>query len=88
MATSLTPITLPARTWVDLYDATGITLGVQLIVQNIGRDQSRLSESALEPISTTGYNVILTNEYLISASTPVGAWAYATLGTKLQVEEA
>lgn len=88
MATSLPRITIPASTWVDLYDATGITLGTQLIIQNTGRDEARLSESALEPVSTTGYNNLLLNEYLISASTPVGAWCFSKLGTKLQVEEA
>ena len=88
MATSLTSVTIPARTWVDLYDATGITIGVQIIIQNIGRDQARLSESVASPVSATGYNIILTNEFLTSATTPVGAWSYSTLGTKLQIEEA
>ena len=88
MATSLTPVTLTADTWVDLYDATGITLGVQLIIQNTGRDEARLSESVAEPISTTGYNNLLLNTYLTSSSTPVGAWAISKLGTTLQVEEA
>jgi len=88
MATSLTPVTLPARTWVDLYDDTGITLGVQLIIQNLGRDETRLSESVAEPTSTTGYNNLLTNEYLTSDASPVGAWAFSRLGTRIQIEEA
>lgn len=88
MATSLTPVTIPAKTWTDVYDAAGISVGTQLIIQNIGRDQARLSESVASPTSTTGYNVILTNEFLTSAATPVGAWSYSTLGTKLQIEEA
>lgn len=88
MATSLTPVTLPANTWIDLYDDTGISVGVQLIIQNIGSDEARLSESAVEPISTTGYNNLLLNTYLTSTSTPVGAWAISRLGTTLQVEEA
>lgn len=88
MATSSTPVKLQAGTWLDIYDATGITVGVKLIIQNVGRDEARLSESALEPISTTGYNNLLLNEYLTSATAPVGAWAFSKLGTTLQVEEA
>jgi len=87
MATSLTPVTLPANTWVDLYNATGISVGAQLIIQNTGKDEARLSESVAEPLSTTGYNNLLLNTYLASSSTPVGAWVMSRLGTTLQVEE-
>ena len=88
MATSLTPVTILAKTWTDLYAATGIVVGAQLIIQNIGRDEAKLSESAAKPISTVGYNNLLVNDYLNSTAIPVGAWAYSSLGTKLQVEEA
>lgn len=88
MANSLPPVNLPANTWVDLYVATGIGVGTQLIIQNTGKDQAKLSESSVEPLSTTGHNNIIVNAYLTSAATPVGAWARSNLGTTLQVEEA
>ena len=87
MATSLPRVTIPANTWVDLYDATGISVGTQLIIQNTGRDQARLSESSGIPASTTGTNNLLVNAYLTSATTPIGAWAFSSIGTKLQIEE-
>lgn len=87
MATSLPPVKLPADTWVDLYDETGITIGVQLLVQNTGKDHARISESLAQPISTTGSNNLLVNIFLESTTSPVGAWAISRLGTILQVEE-
>lgn len=86
MATSLPPVTLLPNVWKDLYDATSITIGVQIIVQNTGKSIARLSESLAEPASTTGYNNIPINDYVVSATTPVGAWAISRLGTTLQVE--
>lgn len=87
MATSLTPVSIPADTWVDLYNATGITIGVQLIVQNIGNNNAKLSESLAEPIQSTGHNVISPGGYLTNSLTAVGAWGYSGSGTSLQVEE-
>lgn len=88
MATSLEPITIPARTWVNLYAATGITVGVQIIIQNTGGRDAKLSESAAEPTSTTGFNSIPPYRYLTNTASSVGAWAFSTSGTLLQVEEA
>jgi len=87
MATSLPPVKLEPNVWKDLYDATGITLGVQLSMQNTGKDHARVSESLPKPISTTGSNNIKVDEFIASAATPVGVWAISRLGTTLQVEE-
>lgn len=87
MSTSLPRVTIPANTWVDLYDATGITVGTQLIIQNTGHDEARLTESASTP-TTEGYNPLGLGDFITSADTPVGAWAYSRLGTALQIAEA
>lgn len=90
MATSKPPITLPTNTWVDIYDATGITVGVQIILQNTGSNVVILSESATEPdvkFNTTGFNKVIPDEFLISDTAPIGIWAYAKAGSRLQVEE-
>lgn len=91
MATSLSPVRVNPNSWVDLYDATGITIGVQIIIQNIGSSQGQLTEAATIPpipIGTTGINVISSREFLTNSSGAVGAWAYSKRGTTLQVEEA
>lgn len=88
MATSLAPVSIPEGTWVDLYAATGITAGIQLIIQNTGSGDSRLVESATEPDKSSGFNFLLVNDFFTNSVGNVGAWAFARLGTQLQVEEA
>lgn len=88
MATSRESVLIDARTWVDIYADTGITVGVKLIIQNTSDGDVKLSESLGEPTSTTGYNSISPFTYLTSAITPIGVWAYSSRGARLQVEEA
>lgn len=88
MATSLPSVPLPPNTWVDLYAATGIVAGTQLVVQNIGSGPAELTESATEPVGTVGFNAIPTREYLTNDAANVGAWAISATGTTLQVEAA
>ena len=87
MAASLPQVVLPSKEWVDIYADTSITLGTQIIIQNTGGNEARLVESLLQPELTTGYNLIPERDYLTSATTPVGVWAYAHAGTTLHVEE-
>jgi len=88
MATSLPQVVLPSKIWVDLYAATGITLGTQLIIQNTGGNEARLVESLAQPELTSGFNLVSENNFMTSASAPVGVWAYAHAGTTLHIEEA
>ena len=86
MSTSLSPVTLPRNKWVDLYAETGISVGTQLIIQNIGKDEAVLTESATEPTSGYGLNRLPSREFFTNSSDNVGAWAYSSRGSKLQVE--
>jgi len=88
MATSRTPIKLPNGVWTDLYAVTGISVGTQLVIQNLDGGNVRLSESNVLPISSTGYNEITPKLFLQSASTPIGVWAMAPASSIIQVEEA
>ena len=87
MATSLPPVKLPKNTWVDLYAETGITAGLKLVAQNTGASLAILTESAIKPTSGFGFNEIEPNEFFVNASGNVGAWAFSSRGTQLQVEE-
>jgi hypothetical protein len=88
MATSRLPVPIPENTWVDLYAETGITIGVQLMVQNIGSAKAFLVESSLQPVGEYGFNEITPKEYLTNIPQNIGAWAFSNTGTTLQVEEA
>lgn len=90
MSTSLSPVSLPANTWVDLYSVTGISVGTQLIIQNRRTDDVFLSESAIEPsglIADIGGNKLIGKEFFTNVIGNVGAWAYSEKGGSLQVEE-
>ncbi len=86
MPVSKEPVTLPPNTWVDIYVATGESVGTKLIAQNSGRDHARVSESVTTPTSTVGSNNLLKDQYLVSSTTPIGFFAISRLGTVLQVE--
>ncbi len=87
MAISLTPVKLPAGKWVDLYAATGINVGLQIVVQNIGTSDAVLTESLVAPTSMYGHNIIEPLVFLSNKVGAVGAWAFSSVDGRLQVEE-
>jgi len=86
MSTSLPPVILPRNKWVDIYAETGITAGTKIIIQNIGKDEVVLTESATEPDSGYGLNKLPSRNYVTNSDGNIGAWAYSSRGSKLQVE--
>ena len=89
MSTSLTPVSIPPDTWVDLYLSTGLNVGAQLIIQNRRTDDVFLTESATEPsglIASLGGNPLTGKQFFTNVAGNVGAWAYSYKGGSLQVE--
>lgn len=84
----LPPVNLPEDTWVNIYTATSISVGTQLIIQNNGNNNVILVDSATEPDAGTGFNTIEPFMFLTTDTTPDGVWAKSSRATKLQVEEA
>lgn len=89
----LPPVSLPEKTWVNVYSETGITSGKKVVIQNIGSYETLLVDSVTKPdLKTTGYNILTTrdnpNSFFESSPAPDGVWAYSELGTTIQVEEA
>ena len=80
MPQSLPSVNLPVETWVDLYAATGITTGIQLIIQNTGSSVVKLVESATKPTSTTGFNSLPEREYVTNVDSNIGSWAKSKTG--------
>lgn len=76
MADTLENIVLPVGQWVDLYAATGIAVGTQLQVQNLGTSRVQLVISATQPGPASGYNLLRPDSLtFVSQATPSGAWA-------------
>lgn len=84
MADTLQNIKLPANTWVDLYAASGIIVGTQIVVKNLSIVGVKLNAQATTPTQTDA-NTDETGSYsplgsFGSASNDVGdsgAWAYS-----------
>lgn len=95
MAKSRPRITIPARTWVDLYDASAlngasrIADGTQLLIQVTGEHGCMLVEDDAEPdIEATGrFYLGPKAPPFINDSGNIGAWAWSFSDTYIQVEE-
>lgn len=78
-------VTLLPRTPVDLYTATGITVGTQLKVSVIGDGDVRLSDSEAGLI--TDHIVLKCYECAENDSGDAGAWASSVSGSGVNVKE-
>lgn len=78
-------VTLPPRTPVDLYAATGITVGAQLKINVIGPGDVRLSES--EAGLVTDHIVLKTYECATNETGDTGAWSSSVSGSAINVKE-
>lgn len=84
MADTLQNIKLPANTWVDLYAASGIIVGTQIVVKNLSTVGVKLNAQALTPTQTdantdeTGsYSPLGSFDSSVNDSGDTGAWAYS-----------
>lgn len=76
MSDTLPNVTLPANVWVDLYAATGITVGDQILTQNLGSVGIRLHSSAAIP-TVDGFRRAASGQEAINDAMDAGAWAYS-----------
>ncbi len=78
-------VTLPARTPVDLYAATGFTIGAQLTSINLTSGDVRLS--VLESELTSDHVVIGPYMSATNDDGDAGAWAMSVSGGSINVKE-
>lgn len=91
MADTLANIIIPEKTWVNLYTESGITVGTQLVVQNVGRNEVFLLTAASAPVDGrlgTAYNVVRPYDSFQNATGDSGAFAWAETSTVVNVREA
>lgn len=90
MADTRADVVIPAKTWVNLYTATGITLGLAISIYNKGSNYCLLAIKATAPSTTTTGFPVYAGPVGSYASIPVsqtGLWAYSEQGTILLVQE-
>ncbi len=76
MADSLDNIRLNRDTWTDLYTTSGISVGTQLVIQNVGQTRVLLHTGASEPDETSGFNVLpISSDPYVNQSSSTGEWA-------------
>lgn len=84
MPDTLQNIKLPANVWVDLYAATGITVGIQIAVKNLSVVGVKLNVQATTPTQTDAqsdengaFSPLGSYQESVNDSGDSGAWAYA-----------
>ena len=83
MADTIQNIKLTANTWVDLYAASGVTVGVQIVTSNLSETPVKLFSGAVVPAGAennddTGYfDSLGVNDDSVNDSGDAGAWAYS-----------
>lgn len=79
MSDTLPNVLLTPNTWIDLYTATGITVGVKISVSHVGDVDIFLKVQATQPTDLSGYTVIRRDSDLpfTNEAGDTGAWAYS-----------
>lgn len=89
MADTRANITLPAGVWVDLYVASGITLGSSISIWNRGSDSCYVAIKATAPTDNRGIPLWVgpIGSSIQVTQGETGVWARSVLGTYLAVQE-
>ena len=84
----MTNVVLPEGEWVDLYDATGIVVGVQIDVVNMTPNDVRLASTAAEPVPADDHTPLLFGRAIgQNDDADPGAWAMCVAGGAVDVTE-
>ncbi|MCK5127634.1 MAG: hypothetical protein KAR42_15360 [candidate division Zixibacteria bacterium] len=86
MPNNIQHIPIPRNTWVDLYDLSGIAVGEQLIVENVGVCDIYLAVQAAQPDKDhDAYNILKRDDdiRLTNQAGDLGAWAFCNTSAGL-----
>ena len=82
-------VILPPATWVNLYAATGITVGTKIIATNITPSDVRLADTASAPTPSDDHFPLLFRHLPVANKLGAsGAWAFCSGGGAIDVREA
>jgi hypothetical protein len=81
-------VSLPARTWVNLYAATGIVVGTQIEVVNLTPNSVRLAATLAQPtVNDDHLPLEFRTTKGINDAGDAGAWALCVAGGGVDVKE-
>jgi len=88
MSDTLPDVTLPAKTPVDLYAETGITVGTKVSVQNITSSDVRVHVGVVAPtMGESGAALLVPGQSGENTQGDSGLWAWSVTGGAVQVVE-
>jgi len=76
MADTLPNIDIPAGIWTDLYAESGIGVGAQILIQNIGVCDLSLNAQAATPTDENSIQILERATFMINDTGDAGAWAF------------
>lgn len=85
MADTLNNIVLPAGVWTDLYAASGVTVGTQIVIENLTTLPIKHHAGATVPANaekddgTGSFQRIMAYEEKVNDSGDAGSWAYSSV---------
>ena len=85
MSDTLPNIRLPAQTWINIYAESGITIGDQILVQNIGVCDVYLTSQAAQPTDYLAHYIVQRSQSAVNDFGDLGAWAYCHEGGLINV---
>lgn len=88
MADTSPDVILPPRTPVNLYAATGITVGTKVSVQNVTSNDVRIHVGPVQPtMGVSGASLLRPGEAGENETGDSGLWAWSVTGAAVQVAE-
>jgi len=88
MSDTLPDVTLPAKTPVNLYAETGITVGTKVRVQNITSSDVRVHVGTVAPtMGVSGAGLLVPGQSGENTQGDSGLWAWSVTGGAVQVVE-
>lgn len=77
-------IRIPEKQWVNVYEQSGITVGTQIEIQNVGGGLLRVHSGATVG---EGYNLLPVRKRLQNVPGDSGAWVYGATGGQITVRQ-
>ena len=85
---AIPPLVVVQGQWINLYAATGITVGTQVIVQNFQSNALiAVSDTASAPTETDGRVAVYQGQFYQNDSGDLGLWAYCSGRGLISVQE-
>lgn len=85
MADTLPNVELTPNTWTDIYDKATIPVGTQILIQNLGSSDIKLTTQATQPTDDDAFQICEARKFAVNEVGSTGEWAYSRAGGLINV---